>query len=76
MSSPGLLNMRTYYHPSFTGLLFTDTAETVDTIMAAVPSTVMDSIHKMNLSPLQIGWDRFYDYEFINPSINPSDAGH
>jgi hypothetical protein len=76
MSSPGLMNMRTYFHPSFTGLLFTSTTETVNTVMAGAPATVLESIHRMNLSTFRINWNDFYDYEFINPSINPSDAGH
>lgn len=76
ISSPGLLNMRTYFHPTYTGMLFSSSIMTVDGIMAAMPSTVMDSMHNMNLSVFQIAWDSFYDYEFINPSINPSDLGH
>ena len=75
-SSPGLFNMRTYFNPSFTGLVFSSTQLDVETIFAHMPSTVMESIIMSNNQSQDLGWNNFHGYEFNTTSTNPDRTGH
>jgi len=72
-STAGGFNMRTYFTPSFGAAPFTRTALSVDSIFASLPGTVLDSLDQHNPSPLRLGWDDFYGYEFFAPSTNPAE---
>ena len=72
-STAGGFNMRTYFTPSFGAAPFTRTALSVDSIFASLPGTVLDSLDQHTPSPLRLGWDDFYGYEFFAPSTNPAD---
>ncbi len=75
-SSAGLYNLRTYFNPNFSAMVFSTTPLTVDNVFAEQASTIMESIHNSNLSSFAIRWNRFREYEFLSPSINPANLGH
>ncbi len=76
VSSAGFFNMRTYFSPNFSSMVFSSTTLDVDTIFAYLPSTILDSMHAANMSAVNIQWDDFNEYEFFAPSTQPAKTGH
>ncbi len=76
VSSAGFFNMRTYFTPSFSSMVYAHTRLDVEAVFAYMPSTVIDSVHHSNLSPFDITWNDFNGYEFIAPSTNPAQDSH
>jgi fimbrial isopeptide formation D2 family protein/uncharacterized repeat protein (TIGR01451 family) len=75
-SSDGFYNLRTYFNPNFTSMVFSSTHLDVESIFALLPSTVMQSIHASNLSTLNLEWNDFNGYEFFAPSTHPAKSRH
>jgi hypothetical protein len=71
-----MFNMRTYFSPNFSSMVFSATRLDVGTVFALLPSTVMESMHGSNLAVFDIRWNNFHGYEFLAPSVNPSNMGH
>ncbi len=75
-SSAGFFNMRTYFVPSFSSMIYSQTRLDVDAVFAYMPSTVMESVHHSNLAPFNVSWNDFNGYEFVAPSTNPAQDSH
>ncbi|HID70476.1 MAG TPA: hypothetical protein EYP35_08480, partial [Desulfobacterales bacterium] len=75
-STAGFFNMRVFYNPNFSSMVFSNASLDVETVFAYLPSTVMGSIHIGNLSPFNLEWDGFAGYEFMAPSTHPANSGH
>ena len=75
-SSAGFFNMRTYFAPSFSSMIYAHTRLDVEAVFAYMPSTVIESVHHSNLSPFDITWNNFNGYEFVAPSTNPAQNSH
>ncbi len=75
-SSAGFFNMRTYFYPSFSSMVYSSTSLDVETVFAYLPSTVLQSMHQSNLSTFDIRWDGFKGYEFDAPSTQPARNSH
>ncbi|HID03679.1 MAG TPA: hypothetical protein EYP18_10800, partial [Desulfobacterales bacterium] len=75
-SSDGFFNMRTYFSPNFTSMVFSSTRLDVEAVFAQLPSTVMESMHGSNLNTLNLEWNDFNGYEFFAPSTHPARNGH
>jgi hypothetical protein len=75
-STSGMFNMRTYFSPNFSSMVFSSPRLDVGTVFALLPSTVMESMHGSNLAVFDIRWNNFHGYEFLVPSVNPSNIGH
>ncbi|HHL34881.1 MAG TPA: hypothetical protein ENJ30_11000, partial [Desulfobulbaceae bacterium] len=76
VSSAGFFNMRTYFSPNFSSMVFSRTTLDVDTIFAYLPSTILNSMHAGNMSIFTIEWNNFNGYEFFAPSTQPAETGH
>jgi len=76
VSSAGFFNMRTYFSPNFSSMVFSSTKLDVDTIFAYLPSTILNSMHAGNMSIFTIEWNNFNEYEFFAPSTQPAETGH
>ncbi|MBT8334018.1 MAG: MSCRAMM family adhesin SdrC, partial [Deltaproteobacteria bacterium] len=75
-SSAGFFNMRTYFTPSFSSMIYAHTRLDVEAVFAYLPSTLIESVHHSNLSPFDIKWNDFNGYEFVAPSTNPAQNSH
>jgi hypothetical protein len=75
-SSAGFFNMRTYFTPNFSSMVFSATNLDVDTIFAYLPATIIESIHGANMAICTIEWNNFNEYEFFAPSTQPAETGH
>ncbi len=75
-SSAGLFNLRTYFNPDFSAMVFSTTPLSVDAVFSELPGSLMESIHESNLSSFSLRWNGYRDYEFLSPSINPSNLSH
>ena len=75
-SSAGMFNLRTYFNPDFSSMVFSTVPLTADAVFAEMPTTVMESVHQSNLSSFTLRWNGYRDYEFLSPSINPSNLSH
>ena len=75
-STAGFFNMRTYFSPNFSSMVFSATALDVDTVFAYLPSTIMHSLHTGNVTVCSIEWNNFNGYEFLAPSIQPAQNNH
>jgi len=71
-STPGLFNLRSYFNPTMTGLIFSSTRLDIQSITAYEAASVGESLHQENNVPLNLGWNDFSGYEFFSPSINPA----
>jgi hypothetical protein len=40
--------------------------------MAYSPENISESIHELNSSLLELGWNNFSGYEFFTTSVNPA----
>ncbi|PID75137.1 MAG: hypothetical protein CSB23_05360 [Deltaproteobacteria bacterium] len=72
----GLFNLRTYFNPNFTSMVYSNSTLDVDAVLAFLPSTIMASMHESNLKGFELGWNDFEGYEFSAPSVNPAKNIH
>jgi uncharacterized repeat protein (TIGR01451 family)/fimbrial isopeptide formation D2 family protein len=75
-STEGLFNMRTYFNPNFSSMMFSAMPLDTQAIFAYLPSVIMESVHQSNMSSISLEWNSFHGYEFIAPSVNPAKLGH
>gem|GEM_PF-5879188 len=68
-------NLRTYFSPAPESKPFFYSGISEAGVFTNTASVALDAMHNFNYNPLRIDWDRFYGYEFLVSSANPSQSG-
>ncbi|MBU0945564.1 MAG: hypothetical protein KKE53_14035, partial [Proteobacteria bacterium] len=71
-STPGLFNLRSYFNPAISGMVFSTIRFDLQSITAYEAATVGDSVHSGHNTLFNLGWNEFSGYEFLSPSTNPA----
>ncbi len=75
-SSEGFFNMRTYFSPNFTSMVFSSVRLDVEAVFAYMPENVLESMHRSNLSITDVTWNSSAEYESLSPSTLPANNSH
>ncbi|WP_457575647.1 SdrD B-like domain-containing protein [Desulfomarina sp.] len=75
-SSEGFFNMRTYFSPNFTSMVFSSVRLDVEAVFAYMPGNVLESMHRSNLSITDVTWNSSAEYELLSPSTLPAGNSH
>ncbi|BCL63078.1 hypothetical protein DGMP_37710 [Desulfomarina profundi] len=75
-SSEGFFNMRTYFSPNYTSMVFSSVHLDVEAVFAYMPENVLESMHRSNLSISDVTWNSSAEYETLSPSTLPANNSH
>ena len=75
-SSEGFFNMRTYFSPNYTSMVFSSVHLDVEAVFAYMPENVLESMHRSNLSISDVTWNISAEYESLSPSTLPANNSH
>ena len=72
VSTPTGFNFRTYFSPAIHGHHFWSRPLTPETVEGHAASKVMDSMLRGDTTPIPMGWNDFYGYEYLSSSSTPA----